>query len=203
MQEQLAWADGLFAVGSRVTATSFLLALESVAIGAANATSFVLQANSVREESCTGGSFKNIPPVLPNGPGVHLLLPTLSCYSEEKEALVYCFRKKMCNDRCAVQFKPQMFGKLLLSRAVATGQVRLRKRNIFLWSSCITLQCLPVATHQQCCAITRKCPAGAAQSSRTTEHDCQWHPPGPLPAAAPRELLAIAEAETECALPDS
>ena len=66
---------------------------------------------------------------------------------------------------------------------------------------CITLQCLPVATHQQCCAITRKCSAGAAKCSPATVYDCQWHPPGPLPAATPRELLAIAEAEIKCALP--
>ena len=71
MQEQLAWADGLFAVGGRVTATTFLLSLKPVAIGDANATSFVLQANSVREESCAGASFKKSPAVLHNEPGAH------------------------------------------------------------------------------------------------------------------------------------
>ena len=46
-----------------------------------------------------------------------------------------------------------------------------------------------------------KCSAGAAKYSPYTVHDCQWHPAGPLPAATPRELLAIAEAEIGCALP--
>ena len=73
MQEQLAWADGLFAVGGRVTATRFLLSLKPVAIGGTNVTSFVLQANSVREESCAGASFSNSPAVLHNGPGPHSL----------------------------------------------------------------------------------------------------------------------------------
>ena len=73
MQEQLAWADGLFAVGGRVTATSFLLSLKSVAIGGTNATSFVLHASSVREESCAGASFSNSPAVLHSGPGPYFL----------------------------------------------------------------------------------------------------------------------------------
>lgn len=67
MQEKLAWADGLFAVGGRVTTTSFLLSLETVAIGHWDVTSFVLQANSVREESCAGVSFKKSPAVLHSG----------------------------------------------------------------------------------------------------------------------------------------
>ena len=86
MQEQLAWADGLFAVGGRVTATSFLVCSKTVAIGAASVKSYVLQVNSVREESCAGVSFKESSAVSHNGPGAlsHV------CYNKDKASRPLC-----------------------------------------------------------------------------------------------------------------
>ena len=103
MREQLAWADGLFAVGTRLTATRFSLALKPVAIGAADVTSFVIQANSVREESCGGESLSNSPAVLQNGPGARslcshppsfLVLTLSSGTGGEKEASVVPLLRK-------------------------------------------------------------------------------------------------------------
>ena len=92
--------------------------------------------------------------------------------------------------------------KLLLNNAARTAHALLQKRPFFL-SSRIILQYLPVATLHGRCGLTQRCSAGAAQFSPATEHDCQWHPPGPLPAATPRELLSLAQAEIGYALPDN